>query len=81
MTKAMRNPEAHFVTLRDAREPGSQVGQAMCDGKQVLTWARAKAILDRTPRKARIKTAYHCPVCHAWHIGGPMRKKRAWRTV
>ena len=60
---------------------------AICTGKDPLTWAQAKGILDRTPRKGRTITAYHCPVCRAWHVGNPPKVKRPkqntqpeWRT-
>jgi hypothetical protein len=49
---------------------------AICEGKSPLTWAQAKGILDRTPRKGRTITAYHCPVCRAWHVGNPPKVKR-----
>lgn len=76
----MRHPEMSPWSRKDLQEDGSKIAQAMCSGKEPLTWAQAKAILDRTPRKGRTKTAYHCPVCHAWHVGGPLRKKRPWRV-
>ena len=76
----MRHPEMSPRSRRDIDDPESRIVQAMCRGKEPLTWAQARAILDRTPRKGRTKTAYHCPICHAWHIGNPLRKKRPWRA-
>lgn len=59
-------------------EEGKQghVVLAMCHGKEPLTWAHAKAILDRTPRKGRKKVAYHCPICRAWHVGSPIMRRK-----
>lgn len=76
--RGMKHAESHR-TLR--QQISDEMRAAMCNGKTPLEWAQAKAILDRTPRKGRTKTAYHCPVCRAWHIGGPLRKKKSWRPV
>jgi len=76
----MRHPEMSPHSRRDIENPASGVAHAMCAGKDPLTWAQAKAILERTPRKGHKKTAYHCPLCKAWHIGNPLRKKRPWRA-
>lgn len=52
--------------------------RSQCQGKEAMTWAVAKAVMDRMPsgmpRKKR--HAYHCPHCRAWHVGGVKRIKR-----
>ena len=60
-----------------------QAGRAaMCEGKAVLTWASAKAVLDRDKGNGRKRVAYRCPVCRGWHLGKP-EGSRKWvrRTV
>jgi len=79
MTKAMRHPEAARRVIADASDPASAVAMAMCLGKDPLTWAQAKGITDRTQRKNRKNCAYHCLICHGWHIGNPLRKKKKVR--
>lgn len=76
----MRHSERSPLSQREIREGDPDRIAAMCVGKEGLTWVQAKAILDRTPRKGRTKTAYHCPVCKAWHLGSPMRKRKRWKA-
>lgn len=56
-----------------------QLVAATCTGKDGLTWAQAKGILDRRSAKERGFVAYHCPICRAWHVGSPPRKQRRWK--
>lgn len=77
----MRHQEMSPWSRRDLEDMDSRAGQAMCAGKDPLTWAQAKAILSRPQRKGRTKTAYHCPLCHAWHIGNPLKKRKPWRRM
>lgn len=45
-----------------------------CYGKEALTWAQAKAVLERTPDRKR--GIYHCRFCRAWHVGRRLKAVR-----
>ena len=54
----------------------------ICHGKDPLSWAQARHILDRVTHKRKSITAYHCPVCRAWHVGNaPKRRQKQWREA
>lgn len=74
--------ELHRTLRKGAREKETAIVMVMCDGKDQLTWPQAKAILDRMRgNRSKRLTAYHCPVCHGWHIGNPIKKKKPWRWM
>jgi len=77
----MRHPEMSPFSRKDIEDGKADIKASMCAGKDPLTWAQARAILDRIPRKGSTKTAFHCAFCHAWHIGNPLKKRKPWRRV
>lgn len=41
-----------------------------CDGKVAFaSFAQAQRVAERGTRRGRSRQVYHCPFCHAFHLG------------
>jgi len=43
---------------------------AACEGKVAFnSFAQAQRVAERGTRRGRSRQVYHCPFCHAFHLG------------
>jgi hypothetical protein len=56
---------------------------AACDGKRTFdTYREAEKIAMRPHKGDYARRAYHCPVCHKYHVGSPKpRQARPQRFI
>ena len=67
--------ELRYLSQQDSRE--RTMLASMCEGKRRY---ESKREAERTIRKGKPISAFHCHVCRAWHIGA-VRTAREKRLV
>jgi hypothetical protein len=63
-------------------KPSAETRAAACEGKKTFaTFIEATRIAKRPHRGDYARRAYHCPVCHKYHVGTPKPKPARPRWV
>jgi hypothetical protein len=57
--------------------PDQTYRDSACSGKVAFSsYAQAQRVAERGTRRGRSRQVYHCPFCHAFHLG---RRPVNWR--
>lgn len=50
--------------------PSDDYRASACEGKvSFASFAQAQRVAERGSRRGRSRQVYHCPFCHAFHLG------------